>query len=42
MVDGPLFEELSAVLGGELDPGEVGELALRTASQAAALSATMH
>jgi HD-like signal output (HDOD) protein len=36
-----LHETLAGVLGGELDAGEVGELALRTAAQAAALSATM-
>jgi hypothetical protein len=40
-VDAALREALASVMGGELDPGEVGELALRTASQAAALSATM-
>jgi HD-like signal output (HDOD) protein len=40
-VDDELCEELSAVVGGVLDSGEVGDLALRTASQAAALSATM-
>lgn len=40
-VDVELQEALALVMGGELDAGEVGELALRTASQAAALSATM-
>jgi len=40
-VDAPLQEALALVMGGALGPGEVGELALRTASQAAALSATM-
>jgi hypothetical protein len=40
-VDESLGEALADVLGGRLEPGDVGELALRTASQAAALSASM-
>jgi HD-like signal output (HDOD) protein len=40
-VDVALIEALICVVGGELDAGEVGELALRTASQAAALSSAM-
>jgi HD-like signal output (HDOD) protein len=40
-LDASLHDALVDVLGGRLEPGAVGELALRTASQAAALSATM-